>query len=238
MPANQFEVEYRRLLDRLRNDDPTVLDAIETRSRGPLAGATEADIERAIEEAITAPVTGSKRPKIEGRPVPTRRPGRLDIDDIIRGTGETQRAAVDRVLRVIGQRIDQTPLCDAWNAARDRVLANRSLSNVTREEMLREGGLYDRVRNAFWDEVRARGDTRQFVEASGFEFRQQRAPFLRVSSPAIPDEEIRLSLDHIQEKAIGDNWRHAIDADNLRFEFQNPNSFREIVQRRHQLRNP
>lgn len=40
-------------------------------------------------------------------------------------------------------------------------------------------------------------------------------------------------LDHILEKAIGDNWRRALDANNLRMEFSMPNTYREIIQARH-----
>jgi hypothetical protein len=205
---------------------------------GPLAGATEEELELAIEEATSPRARGRNRPMLEDRPIPTRRVPRLDIDDIWRFPGESQRQAVERVQHIIGQRIDQTPLLDAWDAARARVLGNRSLDSITRDEMLRDGGFYDRVRNAFWDEVRTRSDALRFIEDVGLELRQQRAPLLRVTSSIVPDEEIRVSLDHIAEKAIGDNWRRAIDPDNLSFEFQSPNSFREIIQRRHKLRGP
>jgi hypothetical protein len=47
------------------------------------------------------------------------------------------------------------------------------------------------------------------------------------------DAEVRISLDHIEEKAQGNNWQLALDADNLEFTFAGPNSDREIVQMRH-----
>ena len=46
----------------------------------------------------------------------------------------------------------------------------------------------------------------------------------RAGRPASATE-IRVSLDHILEKAIGDNWRFALDADNLRMEFAMPNTY-------------
>ncbi len=35
------------------------------------------------------------------------------------------------------------------------------------------------------------------------------------------------------EKAIGANWKKALDANNLRLEFGRPNTFRETIQSRH-----
>jgi len=208
--------------------------------RGPLADATDSEIEGAIEAAFSPRVTGGRtRPRIEGIPVPRRQVARLDIDDIARAAGETQAQALARVGRVISRRLDQTPLAPAWNAARERVLAGRPLSSVTRDEMLgvgRSESLYDRVRNEFWDEVRRRPDAITFLTDSGFDLSRGRAPMLRVNRPGIPDHEIRVSLDHNAEKALGENWRRAIDVDNFTFEFQSPNSYREIVQARFRMR--
>ena len=44
---------------------------------------------------------------------------------------------------------------------------------------------------------------------------------------------MKISLDHIVEKARGDNWKQALDAENLRFDFSMPNTYREIIQARH-----
>jgi hypothetical protein len=46
----------------------------------------------------------------------------------------------------------------------------------------------------------------------------------------LTDQERRISLDHILEKAQGDNWKKALDADNLELMFQNANAWKEIVQ--------
>jgi hypothetical protein len=46
----------------------------------------------------------------------------------------------------------------------------------------------------------------------------------------ITNQERRISLDHVEEKAQGDNWKKALDADNLELMFQNANSWKEIVQ--------
>ena len=50
-------------------------------------------------------------------------------------------------------------------------------------------------------------------------------------SSDIPARETVFSLDHITE--IRADWRKALDASNLRFEFVGPNVEREIIQMRH-----
>jgi hypothetical protein len=206
--------------------------------------AEDAEIAALLEDLeVTAEVPrvkGRKRPKIDGRRVPTRRPNRLNAEDF-RRPGEKLRAAIDRVGTVIGRKISDTPLKNAWERARERVLQGRDISEVTRDEMLgKEGkqGLYDKARDIFWSEVRKDPAARQFLEQAGFKLGEQPAAQLEVSAPDVPVEEIRVSLDHILEKAQGENWRLAINGDNLQFEFHAPNSFREIVQVRHRLRAP
>jgi len=38
---------------------------------------------------------------------------------------------------------------------------------------------------------------------------------------------------HLAEKAIGENWRQALDANNLQMELAMPNTYWEIIQARH-----
>ena len=204
-----------------------------TASKRLIPGLTQAEVDAAIEGATTPGVTGRAKPRIDDRAVPTRQLRRLDAADLIRRPGETEAQAIERVRSVIGKRITETPLTSAWQRARSRVLGNRSIQQVTREEMLRKGGLYDQARNAFWEEVQADANARRFLNNADLDFAAGRAPMLRVNTADVPTQELRVSLDHVNEKAIGDNWQRAIDADNLAFEFQNPNSFREIVQMRH-----
>ena len=52
----------------------------------------------------------------------------------------------------------------------------------------------------------------------------------------ITNQERRISLDHIKEKAQGDNWKQALDADNLELMLQNANSWKEIVQVKFRMR--
>ena len=75
---------------------------------------------------------------------------------------------------------------------------------------------------------------RYFTDA-GFDFPAgpTTAPVLRSAGTGIPVTETRISLDHLAEKSIGNNWTKALDADNLQMEFAMPNTFREIVQARH-----
>ncbi len=65
------------------------------------------------------------------------------------------------------------------------------------------------------------------------------APLLSTTGATRPVTETRVSLDHLAEKAIGNNWTKALDADNLQMEFAMPNTYREITPTRHpELRQP
>ena len=125
-----------RRLETLMRDmgmtDPATARVLETRaaSQGPLAQATDEEIDALLrQEGWTRPrVTGGQRPRIADVPVPARRPVRMDLQDIARAAGESQTQALERVERVIYHRIDQTPLADAWEAARARVLGGRPIA--------------------------------------------------------------------------------------------------------------
>ncbi|MCD0449192.1 pre-toxin TG domain-containing protein [Actinocorallia sp. API 0066] len=207
-----------------------------------LVGAAESRAARPV-------VRGGKKPHISDTSVPTTKRTRTDIEHLPRQPGETGRAALQRVRRVIGRRIDQTPLNEVWAEARRRVVGDRSLEHATRQEMV---DLYDRVRDRFWLLARDGGEIEDFLRRAGFEFPAQSgrkrpvAPLLVVVDPppgtGLPKaadlslQERRVSLDHNLEKALGENHRRALDADNLTFELHNPNSDRETVQVRFGLR--
>jgi hypothetical protein len=220
--------EYQRFLDDLAKGEP------DARGRLDFNAVSEAEIDAAFEGRTRPSVTGGKKPRIADRPVPTKKRDRLDMEDIARLEGETAQAAVDRVQKLIGRPISETPLKEAWEAARNKVLGGKPASSVTdKTEMIKT---YNKVRDAFWEEARVRPEAKSFLEQLGFGFEGGgNAAQLRVNTK-LPTQEVRVSLDHSAEKAIGENWKRAIDADNLVFEFQNPNSFREAVQVRHGLR--
>jgi hypothetical protein len=197
----------------------------------PIAAATEAEIDAAVQALEVERVTGpASRPRIGDRPVPTRRRQRLDVGTLPVHGGETVRAAVVRVRRVIGRRLSEIPeLNAAWLRARSRVLSDRTLSAANHSDLYRLTG------RRFWQEVRADpGALRHFTEA-GFSMPPgpTTAPVLSGVAADIPITETRISLDHIHEKAIGENWRLALDPDNLQMEFAMPNTAREILQTRH-----
>jgi hypothetical protein len=176
-----------------------------------------------------------------------RRSGRLDILDLVRRPGESFGDAAARVRTIIGRKLSQNEsIRTSWDAARAKVLKGRPLESITRDEMLGHGefegkpSLYDQVRDQFWTDIgNAPGSkAAQALDHAGLKFGDGLAPNLEVSRAGIPPGETKVSLDHILEKAQGENWRKAIDADNLRFEFSNPNSFREAIQVRLKLRSP
>lgn len=195
------------------------------------AGLTDAEIEAAV-AGIDVPRTtgGRSRPRIGDRAVPRTQRRRLDVDTLPRRAGETARAAVARVRQVIGRRISDIPeLRAAWDRARAEILRTNTLTAGNYPE------LYNLTRRRFWQEVRSDPVARRRFADAGFDLPDDatQAPMLRGVDSAIPLTETRVSLDHIAEKAIGDNWRVSLDADNLRMEFQMPNTYREIVQSRH-----
>jgi hypothetical protein len=187
------------------------------------------------DRALVPRVTGGKRPRIDGRKVPPP-PGRLDIEHIPRPPGETQRQAVARVRTVIGTRIsDHPPLMKAWSQARAAVLQNNILTPGNK------GKLYDKARNLFWTRVRQDPAARKILTDAGFVLTGEASTAAKLQTSAtpgstarsIPVQEVTVSLDHIQEKGQGDNWKVALDGDNLRFEFCQPNTTREVTQQRH-----
>jgi hypothetical protein len=208
-------------------------------------GEEASELTEAAERDASRPaVTGGKRPRIGDVAVPTKKRVRLDIENLARAPGESARGALARAKTVLGHKVEDTLLKDIWRRARAKVVGGRSLDNATRQEMF---DLYGRVRDEFWTQARADPDAVRFLESAGFEFPAQgKAPLLKVIDPPpglglpkaseIPIQERRLSLDHNLEKAIGENYRKAIDADNLTFELHNPNSNRETVQVKFGLR--
>lgn len=233
--ADQLDAALARLRD--APDWRAVDHAIFEEARGasfapgdnPFADLSEAEIDAALDEMFSPELAGGARPTIDGHRVPTRTRRRLDIQSIPRAAGETARAALARVRSVIGVRLDEiAPVRLCWERARTRVLARSELTADNYAE------LYDRTRRAFWSEVMVDPEAAAHFRNAGFHFpgADGSAPLLNTGAD-VSATEVRVSLDHIAEKAIGENWRRALDADNLRMEFAMPNTYREIIQMRH-----
>ena len=171
---------------------------------------------------------------------------RLDAHDV-RFEDESYQATLLGIRQLIGERISDTPLIASWTAVRARVLNGRAIDEISRDEMLGVGvyegrGLYQRAQRYFWDYVRADAESVTWLDDIGFELRASGAAHISLNDTgraaddagrALGDIDTRVTLDHILEKARGDNWRLALNGDNLRFEFHLPNSEREISQMRH-----
>jgi hypothetical protein len=214
----------------------------------PAAGMTDAQWKAEVEKffaewedlGLEAPIDAPEQlevPRVKGgeiegirvREDPWARRG--DIQDIERLPGESQRTAAARVHEVIGQKISDTPLADAWNKAREAVLRRNGVDSV--EQLGREAALkaYKSCQRQFWRNVAADPAALEWLRLRGFNAEGGKAALLRVSDPTLPVEQRRISLDHSAEKAFGDNWKLALDGDNLVLEFHSPNSFRDSVQR-------
>jgi len=182
------------------------------------------------EEGGEVNVPKVKGGKIDNKRVPGESKPKLDIETVPARKGETQRQAVSRVRSIIGKKLSEYPILEKlWNDAKDTVLKKETLTKDNYEE------LFNHTRNAFYRRVRKDSNAKQLFENAGFELpnAETTAPKLSGVSADIPVEETRVSLDHTPEKAQGDNWKNALDADHLQMEFARPNTEREIKQMRH-----
>lgn len=171
----------------------------------------------------------------EGEVVP---PGvtKMDLQDIPFTEAELkipqpelrQAAALRRVRRVIGRPLPETPLGKLWDDIKAEKLAGRTPQQVGREGVLK---LYNEIRDEFWDRVRASDEHKQWLRQAGFFIDETQAAYLGTNNPHLSKGQTKLSLDHQFEKSFRENWVYAIDADNLVFEFVNPNSFIDSIQR-------
>jgi hypothetical protein len=106
--------------------------------------------------------------------------------------------------------------------------------------------MYKTAQRKFWENVRKDPAAVEFLKNHGFEFEGDSGAAMATLGPQgqagterghITSQERRISLDHIDEKAQGENWKRALDADNLELMFQNANSWKEIVQVKFDMRN-
>jgi hypothetical protein len=193
----------------------------------------------AAETAEVPRVTGTEKSgyRIGDKRVPREPKARVDIAADPKGRdasvpvqeGETPAEAVARVRQVIGVKISEIPVLEKlWNEARAQVEAKEPLTASNYED------LYNKTRDAFWTKVKADAAATAALQDAGIDFASTgKAPRLQGVDPKIKKSELIVSLDHIEEKAQGNNWTKALDAANLRFEFSLPNSMREIIQARH-----
>jgi hypothetical protein len=222
--------------------------------RTHLFGMTDKEIDAAMESLEPGRITGGKKSgyKIDGIRMPKRLRRAIDVLDIMNpaellelGKGGWKKA-MDRMNKVMGKKIsDIDELRDAWNAARAEVLGpGKQPTDYSREEVI---AMYGKAQSKFWQNVRKNQKAMEFLKAQGFELAGDGGAALAGLGPKgqesttrghITDQERRVSLDHIDEKAQGDNWKRALDADNLELMFQNANSWKEIFQVKFKMRAP
>jgi Domain of unknown function (DUF4157)/Putative RNase-like toxin, toxin_1 len=205
--------------------------------------ATNKAFEAAFDQATSPAVKGGRLEYTDAegntvsKKVPIKKKSRLDIDPtgegdspVPRRPGESGVDAAKRVYRVLGKTIADIPeIAKLWEKARAQAEAEMPLTETS----------WPKVRRALWALVAAdtaEGEAARAVLAdAGFKVTPGKAtaPMLEEADATLRKAERRLSLDHKDEKAIGENWKKALDAENLQFEFQLPNSERENVQQRH-----
>ena len=183
----------------------------------------------------------SRKVTVEGKEieVPRRKIGVTDImtETELGKLGQGgYREAMDRISQVMGKKIsDIAELKSHWDDIRKRLMGGKTADEIGRDGMLK---LYKKAQRAFWKRVRQDPAAVLFLEKHGFELAGKGgAPLAKLGPKGqestggkLTRQERRVSLDHIEEKAQGDNWKKSLDGDNLELMFQNANSWKEIVQ--------
>lgn len=219
------------------------------KAREELFGGTQEEWDQILdklEEGETSQLKGGKRPKIDGVTVPTKERRLIDGIDLMtdqeRSTKGGLKIAIERIKSIISKKIsDVDVLSKHWDDVKKTLMNGRTAKEIGKKGMIE---LYEKAREMFWRRVRNDKDAVAFLEAAGFKFENEGAPMAVLGSEGkkankqgvITDQERRISLDHILEKAQGENWEKALDADNLEMMFQNANSWKEIVQVKHKMR--
>lgn len=221
--------------------------------RHHLFGMSEGEIDAALEVMEPGEITGGEKSgwRIDDVKIPKRQRRQMDVPDVmtdeeLKSIGKGGfRKALDRMNQVMGKKLSEIDVLKKhWEAAAKDVLKGKQTTDYTREEAIT---MYKSAQRKFWENVRGDAAAVDFLNKQGFEFEGESGAALAKLGPRgkettkrgnITNQERRISLDHIEEKAQGDNWKKALDADNLELMFHNPNSWKEIVQVKFKMREP
>jgi hypothetical protein len=213
--------------------------------RKHLFGASEQEWDEAIEAMSSPQLTGGPKSgyRVDGKKVSKRARRVIDVTDFmteaeLKGLGKGgYKKTTDRINQVMGKKIsDMLELAPHWEKAAREAMGNKTPEELGREKMIK---LYKSTQRKFWSNVRQDPAAVAFLKQHGFVFEGKSGAALAELGPlgkqptkrgTITDQERRISLDHIAEKAQGENWKKSLAADNLELMFQNANSWKEIVQ--------
>jgi hypothetical protein len=180
---------------------------------GDLEKLFSADLGAEVEKAFSALEKG-ELPQ-QGELVSAGRTGRPEaVPDI---TKDIPLELLRRTQNVLGKSIAEAPqeVRAAWQAAADAVIRDRgplTASNYATH--------YAEAQRRFWNNVRRDDSAVKWFNDNGFDFTrtQTGAPAVSIAySGGRARKELAIELDHMLPKATGENWRRALDADNLQF---------------------
>jgi hypothetical protein len=206
----------------------------------------------AVQSDVEAAFAGELQRGQRAYYTPTRE---IEVRPDVGGGANAQRLSPEAArlaLNVIDTSIAaEQSLADAWTEAQKYVLdkhgaktldeAVAGLTDAQAQQLVNgKGGLFDQTRAQFWNEVYRDAEAKSFFEDNGFKFDEPRRGHVRApvhesfqdqfqDYPAKYKDEFRLSLDHLEPKAQADNWKVALDADNLRFVVQAENRFLHLL---------
>jgi hypothetical protein len=205
--------------------------------------ALETDIDNAGDTATPGKVTGGDKSghRIDDIKIPKRQRRLADTPDFMTEaelkTKGGYEQATERIHKVVGRKISEIDeLKTHWDATQKELMGGKTADELGRDKMI---DLYASARQKFWAKVRQDPKAVKFLKENGFSLEGESGAALLEMGPVgkeatkrgnITDQERRISLDHIKEKAQSDNWKMALDADNLELMLQNANSWKEITQ--------
>jgi hypothetical protein len=120
------------------------------------------------------------------------------------------RDLAQNVMQVIGIKISGNPdVAACWKAAVDAALEGKVLSPDNYDT------IYKSAAGRFWNRVGDNAAARAYFTEHGFIIDGKSAAYLDVKGVA--RQEVSLTLDHMDPKASGENWQHALDGDKIQF---------------------
>jgi hypothetical protein len=175
-----------------------------------------ADLGKEVEKAVAALEEGRLPQKEELVSGGRRGTKPADVPDIA-GPEAGQRISVELVRKtqnVLGKSIAEAPKAvhEAWEAAAAAAKAELTATNYSE--------LYKAAQREFWRNVRKDPAAMAWFEKNGFNFTTTKTGAPAVAIPhtgRTARKELAIELDHMLPKGTGENWRKALDADNLQF---------------------
>jgi len=139
---------------------------------------------------------------------------------------QRMRASSPKIYDIVGHKLSELPeLLEKWQAARRSALGKQTLTRSNYEK------LFQRTVRGFQFQVKLSKAAVARLENAGFTIPLDFNNF----APALAGDSQKktyLVLEHVADPAIGNNWRYALSAGNLRLEFHDPEAAFQFLSNR------